>query len=208
MSRRINIARTMASGLLLMVLALASSCADRGTGPETPPTTNHFVDPDSVNIAVLVLRAAPFQVLGGTVLRFAPCQPCSTADMPVSMGLDARGDIVQVNFSYLEAGDVFSGLQVWAGRGFITYPEAFELPSSLGRSETALEKPSQSLWRSYGAAFDTAVTDSIWRAVNFLAVTGEFASPGLRLGYYFYSPGYDDDPAFDRGILFLYRGNQ
>jgi len=186
-------------------------CGDDSTSPGTGDDGRWPLDPDSMNLAVLVSDYLTYEFEMGTLDYYPPCASCDEDSLPFDVVYHPPGDFGDITFRYTETGDtLFFGTIIWMGHGAIKYPshfsdsDEFEKVSDLPTDPTSIE-----YFRVFGSDEETfkAKADSAWHYVNTLDIVAEFAKAPYRLGIYMYPPVQGVfDPAAAKWIVFLCRG--
>jgi hypothetical protein len=196
---------------LLALILVVVSCREHSSHPPISEPTLTFVEPDSANVAVLLVDYERQHLVGGRLFHFPPCDTCSPSRLPIGRYDKDGGDFYWFLFRYEPTGDsLLAGVSVWQGTGAITYPRSFDPPSALGVSGPLERRPVAWQWFGGGAPPDTGVRNSLWAAVGTVQMVREFGSTGVEAGYSIFYSDACCDPSHvrDRWVVFLYRGSQ
>ena len=189
---------------------IAVICCEHSSPPiAEPPRT--FVEPESANVAVLVVNYEMRHLEGGKLFHFPPCDTCSPGRPPISRYDWDYADFHQFLFRYEPTGDsLLAGFSVWQGTGALYFPRAFDPPSALGVIGPLERRPVTWQWFGGRTPPDTSALNSLWEAVGTVQMVREFGSTGVEAGYTIFVPNICCDPSHEpeKWVVFLYRGSK
>ncbi len=85
------------------------------------------INPDSLNLAVLVVDYDTYVFEGGNLNYYKKCT-CASDSLPFIPHYDPPGDFGGISFTINESGDtIFDATIIWMGTGQIYYPNSFSL---------------------------------------------------------------------------------
>jgi hypothetical protein len=192
--------------LVFVLLISIMACEDDSVSP--PPEPTWWLEPDSVNIGILVLDYLTYEFEGGWVGHFSPCNSCGQDSLPFEQIYEPPLDLGSVTFRLKETGDtLLYASVVWMGPGRIEYPDEFLPPSDFHRLGRLPNAPlGIEYFYNDGKAQPYAEADSAWSSVRNLDIMGEFASLPYRVGVYWHGARYaNPDPERDSWVIFIYR---
>jgi hypothetical protein len=164
-----------------------------------------------MNLAVLVVHYQTYELEGGALNYYMPCDACDADSLPFRVEFEPPGDFGSITFTYTETGDtLLSGTIVWLGRGELSQPDNILPGIRFGKLAQAAPAPSQREYYHQYAALDErefkARADTAWTHVKRLDIVWDFAAKGYRVGFYRYTPAVGPIvPSAARWIVFLYR---
>ena len=198
--------------IVCLVGAAAFGCGDEATRPDAGGDDRWPIDPNSMNLAVLVSDYLTYEFEMGTLDCYPPCASCDEDSLPFDVIYHPPGDFGDITFRYTETGDtLFFGTIIWMGHGGIKYPSHFSDSDEFEKVPDLPEDPTSIEYfgaypPSYEKAFK-AKADSAWQHVKTLDIVAEFAKAPYRLGIYMYPPVQGVfDPAAAKWIMFFYQG--
>jgi hypothetical protein len=198
--------------ILLLVCTVAigfAGCEEDSVSPPPAKQRAWWLEPDSMNLGILVLDRATYDLEGGRIDHFALCDTCDRDSLPFEHFYRPPVDFGDVTFTYTHTGDtLLYATTIWAGQGHIEYPAKFLLPSEFEELPWRFAGPlSIEYFYNSGKTDPFAAADTAWSLVASLDIVGEFAKSEYRVGVYLHnSDATDPDPEPDSWVIFLYRG--
>jgi hypothetical protein len=195
--------------VMLVLLAGLTACEEDSVSPPPDENPKWWLEPDSMNLGILVLDYLTYEFEGGRVDHFALCDTCDRDSLPLEQTYEPPNDVGNIVFRYSGTQDtVLHATEVWAGTGRIKYPREFLPPSDFART---VELPSPPLSIEYyhnsGKTELYAEADTAWFRVRGLDVVKEFATEPYRVGIYWHrARAAVWEPGSDSWVVFLYRG--
>jgi hypothetical protein len=199
------------AGLTILLAALMTITAcEEGTLPPSPvKQVKWWLDPDSMNLGILVLDYLTYDLEGGRVDHYAPCTSCDRDSLPFEQIFTPANDIGSVAFRYTETGDTLLYASIiYIGKGMLEYPREFLPPSDFTRVDELPDPPIS--FEYFYAASKTqpyAEAQAAWFRVRTLDVVREFATSPYRVGIFWHKARAGSwEPEMDSWVVFLYRG--
>lgn len=167
------------------------------------------INPDSLNLAVLVVDYNTYAFEGGNLSYYEKCT-CSNDSLPFIPDFNSPGDFGGISFTLEHTGDtIFDATIIWMGTGQIYYPSEFSMQWPFEYHDLAMPKPVLEYFDWSGQKTnDPAIiqkADSAWDVVDSLIITSFFANYDYKTGIYLYPPTVGMfDPGVAKWIIFLY----
>jgi hypothetical protein len=194
---------------MLTFLTCLTACEEEAVTPPTEKEPTWWLEPDSMNLGILVLDYLSYDLEGGRVDHYAACDTCDRDSLPFEQIYEPPSDYGTVTFRYTETGDtLFYATVIWNGVGWIEYPRAFVPPSVFTRVNEIPDPPiSFEYFYNNSRTQPWLEADAAWLRVRTLDVVREFAASQYRVGIFLYAPRSGSaHPSVDSWIIFLYRG--
>lgn len=198
--------RTLA--ILFAVLLSMTACEEDSVSPPPEDKPAWWLEPDSMNLGILVLDYVTYEFMGGRVDHFALCDTCDRDSLPLEVIYNPPVDFGDITFRYTHTGDtVLYATVVWNGWGTIEYPAEFLPPSEFERLPWIFAPPMSFEYYYNGGRTDPfEAADTAWSRVASLDIVGEFAKSDYRVGVYLHeasagSPYRDED----HWVVYLYK---
>jgi len=195
--------------LILVLLVGMTACDEDSVCPPPDSKPGWWLDPDSMNLGILVLDYLSYEFEGGRVDHFVLCDTCDRDSLPFEQIYDPPSDEGSVTFRYTETADTLLYATVTnMGPGWIEYPRELLPPSDFTRVN-GLPNPPLSIEYFYNNRKTPpyAEADAAWLRVRTLDVVSEFATSPYRVGIYWHNGWAGDDVLeMDSWVVFLYRG--
>ena len=196
--------------ILLVALVAIVACEDDTVSPPPEKKPSWWLEPDSMNLGILVLDQLTYEFLGGRVDHYDLCDGCDLDSLPFEVISNPPVDFGDVTFRYTHTGDtVLYATTVWNGWGEIQHPAEFLSPSEFEKLPWRFAPPgSVEYFYNDGKTAPFASGDSAWLRVASMDIVGEFAKTDYRVGIYAYAASHAVlYPQHDRWVIFLYRGH-
>jgi hypothetical protein len=199
------------ASLMLVFAALMtfSACEEDTVSPPPEKQPTWWLEPDSMNLGILVLDELTYEFLGGRVDHFALCDTCDRDSLPFEVISNPPVDFGDITFRYTYTGDtILYATTVWNGWGEIKHPAEFLPPSDFEKLPWRFAPPlSVEYFYNDGKTDPFAAGDTAWSRVASLDIVAEFAKSDYRVGIYAYAASHAVVyPQHDRWVIFLYRG--
>jgi hypothetical protein len=195
--------------LVFTVLMTLGACEEDTVLPPPGGTPTWWLEPDSMNVAILVLDYLSYELEGGRVNHYAPCDGCDRDSLPFEQIYEPPNDYGSVTFRYTETGDTLLYASViWIGPGRIEYPREF-LPASIFTRVNDLPDAPLGIEYFYNSRKTQpfAEGEAAWFRVRTLDVVRAFATSPYRVGVYWHiARDGEFVPELDSWVVFLYRG--
>jgi hypothetical protein len=198
-------------GLLVVLATLMcmTACEEDTVSPPPEEKPTWSLEPDSMNLGILVLDYLSYELKGGRVDHYALCDSCDRDSLPFEQIYEPPNDYGSVTFRYTETGDTLLYASViWIGPGRIEYPRKF-LPASIFTRVNDLPDAPLSIEYFYNSRKTQpfAEGEAAWFRVRTLDVVREFATSPYRVGVYWHiARDGEFVPELDSWVVFLYRG--
>jgi hypothetical protein len=194
--------------VMLVLLAGLTACEEDSVSPPPGENPKWWLEPDSMNLGILVLDYLTYEFEGGRVDHFALCDTCDRDSLPFEVIYNPPVDFGDVTFRYTHTGDtILYATTVWNGWGEIEYPREFLPPSDFERLPWRFAPPlSFEYYNNTGKKDPFASADSAWSRIASMDIVGEFAKSDYRVGIYAY--GAASAPAIperNKWVIFLYK---
>jgi hypothetical protein len=195
--------------VLVVLLISVMACEDDPVSPPPDPDNEPtwWLEPDSMNLGILVLDPLTYELIGGRVDHYASCDTCDRGGLPFEVIYRPPLDFGSITFTYTHTGDtLLHATTVWNGWGEIQYPEDFLPPNEFEQLPWRFAPPiGVQYYINSGEREQWAAADTAWCRVSSLDVAGEFSKSDYRVGVYYYvaehvTGGWDHD----RWVIFMY----
>lgn len=203
----VGLRRTLA--ILFAVLLSITACEEDSVSPPPEERPAWWLEPDSMNLGILLLDYVTYDFEGGWVGHFAPCDTCDRDSLPFEHIFEPPLDVGSVTFRYTETAEtLLYASVVYIGIGIIKTPGDFLPPSEFKRVPVSLEAPiSIEYFSNGGRRAPYADADTAWSRVRCLDLVRDFASASYRVGIYRHNAcSGSSEPALDTWVVFVYRG--
>ena len=195
--------------ILCTVMLSFTACDEDSVSPPPEKEPTWWLEPDSMNVGILVLDYVTYEFKGGRVDHFALCDTCDRDSLPFQVSYNPPVDFGDITFTYTHTGDtILYATTVWNGWGKIEYPEEFLPPSEFHQLPWRFAPPINfEYFYNDGKTDPLAAADTAWSRIASMDIVGEFAKSDYRVGIYQY--GSSSAPIlreYDRWVIFLYRG--
>jgi hypothetical protein len=195
--------------ILCVVMLGFFACEDESVSPRPEKQPTWWLEPDSMNLGILVLDYHSYEFIGGRVDHYALCDTCDRDSLPFQVIYNPPLDFGDITFKYTYTGDtLLYATTVWNGWGQIEYPPEFLPPSDFERLPWRFAPPiSFEYYNNGGKRAPFASADTAWSRIASMDIVGEFARSDYRVGIYIYAAGSGVlYPTPDRWVVFLHRG--
>jgi hypothetical protein len=198
-------------GLTILLIALVAimACEDDTVSPPPKEKPSWWLEPDSMNLGILVLDYLTYEFIGGRVDHYALCDTCDRDSLPFEVIYNFPLDFGDITFRYTETGDtILYATTVWNGWGQIEYPGEFLPIRDFEWLPWRFAPPiSIEYFNNEGKTTGWARADTAWSRAASMDVAAEFAKLDYRVGIYAYGAASAPAiPELNRWVLFLYRG--
>ncbi len=194
---------------VLLAVALLAGCEDSVVQVVPPGPSPWVLEPDSMNLGILILDFLSYEFEGGRLDYFPPCDSCDLDSLPFDQIYNSPNDFGDITFKYTETGDtLLHATVIWGGSGRIVYPSEFAAPERFTRTSPPLQSPvSVEYFFNDAKTSPYAKADTAWQQVKTLDIVREFSRSEYRVGIYrhrAWSGGTYPTP--DSWVIFLYKG--
>jgi hypothetical protein len=201
--------RSLIFALLVGLVVMVTACEDAVSPPPNDEPT-WSLEPDSMNLGILVLDYLTYEFIGGRVDHYAPCDTCDRNGLPFEVIYNPPVDYGDITFRYIHTGDtLLYATTVWNGWGQIEYPEELLGSSAFEWLAWRFAPPtSVQYYINSGEREPWADADTAWSRVAPMNVVGEFAKSNYRVGIFYYGAANMPMPYalyYNRWVIFLYR---
>jgi hypothetical protein len=195
--------------ILLAALTTIAACEEDAVTPPPEKQPTWWLEPNSMNLGILVLDYLSYEFEGGRVDHYAPCDSCDRDSLPFEQIYEPPLDVGSVTFRYTETAEtlLFASV-IFMGNGTIKIPHEFLSPLEFRSVTTRPDSPlSVEYFDNVGRDEPSAEADTAWSRVRCLDVVKEFATLPYRVGIYWHNSGSGPtNPPPDSWVIFLYRG--
>jgi hypothetical protein len=201
--------RGITVALFVAALAVIGACNGDTVSPPPEKKPTWWVEPDSMNLGILVLDYISYELKGGRVDHFALCDTCDRNSLPFEVTYRPPMDFGSITFTYTETGDtILYATTIWNGVGAIEVPEDMLPPGDFKQTSWRFAPPTTfEYYSNEGKTSPSAAADTAWSHVASLDVVGTFAKSDFRVGIYHHGASHASWlPEYDSWVIFLYRG--
>jgi hypothetical protein len=195
--------------LVLAFLTCLTACEEEAVTPPTEKEPAWWLEPDSMNLGILVLDYLSYDLKGGRVDHYAPCDTCDRDSLPFEHIFEPPMDIGSVTFRYTETGETLLYASViYIGNGYIEYPAEFLPPTEFKRVKATPDPPASfEYFQNGGKVAPFAEADTAWSRVWCTDLVESFALSSYRVGIYKHTArSGSPDPALDSWVVFVHQG--
>lgn len=171
----------MKKWLFLLLLGLLGACDN---------DNDDFYYPDYDNSVVLLkVDYTDYDFEGGSEL-FLHSDFNNSDSLPITVESNSRGDFSDISLYYQPKGELlFYGEVLWLGKGKRKFPSYMHHPERFLRTDEAIDKPEDEKFQIINPEDGVDYPlDSIWNAIDDLAIVSRYLEGGKKIGVFRYTP--------------------
>ena len=183
------------NALLLVVISLVTSHSCNNVADSKNGSRSSWIDPDSANFAVILIKIPSYELEGGQLNRYEFCNGCNNDTLPLEASYIYPGpadEPGEVSLVYTETGDTifYSTFGPW-GIAEVYVPSQIIAPDSFIVYDSIASYPIiRQFYDSWFITNDSLYqekADSSWNTIKYLDIVHDFAESEYLMGFIAYS---------------------